>query len=1062
MEGYILGLDLGPSSIGWAAVDVDKQGNSKQFVKLKDGEKSLLALNSRIFPSGVENLGQGQKEETRNKKRRESRGIRRTLRRRRARKLKLIRVLRNSKILPDDSWSLGLVQAMDPYEIRNRALKEHVSLYEIGSLLLHFTKRRGFKSNRKDFNKDPKAGEVNKARTNFEKALGSSTPGQFWYEQRKKNCREPIRNRISQYKWIAERDQYEDELGRIWKVQHIAYPDILTKELHDKVSEILFRQIPYEISNTKKRDVIGYCSLIKGKLRCDYSNRLAQEFRLLQKLNDLEIRRKGEKIEIDPDKRMILYNKLMVTKEVKFKDARKILGIEEIDKINFEFEGNDSLIGNEIDYQLTKRGFIDKKKWLSLDDVYKDQIWQEVLYYFNDEKVNIQKTINVIQKISGQRLENPESINNISIPTKTVKYSKEALERIIPHMRKGLDLYQAISKSGFAKKYKTLKKLPLPDKSNSYQISNPNVKVVLFELRKLINRLIDEFGKPQKIIIEFTRDIKASKEVRQKILKQQAERRKLKERIVGELKYLPDWKECEYIPAWAIEKYILWHEQKFICPYSGKIIELDQLFTRDIEVDHILPYSISLDNSLNNKVVCFAKENQDKGQRTPFEWISHDEKRWIIVLGTIDHFNPQRKTRGKRPTVRATMDMKELAAKNKDKWQRFFMTNDQIEEIYWQPRFLPESGYIAREVRDYLKSLYPYKIADQKVVTTKGGITYELRKWWDLNKILGDGDQKERSDLRHHALDAAVIACTNPKIIKNITTEIQKAWPQKRPSEIYVDRPWDGFEDDLAEAISQVNISHRVQRKVKGQLHKESFYRKQTQGKYKGKYTIRKTLDSTFKVSTAKRICDNTTRRLVIQRLNNFNSNPKKAFLEPIYLTDKDGKNASKVARVTIWEDYKDDNMLEIRPNVFVVRPENHHIEIFKRKSASQVEFRCKTWDLWDVNNRIKNKEPITIKRHPEFTDFDFVMSLSKGETVELNGKNGRRTLARVKEIGKDTNEGKSTDLHLWEVQVAKIVGRITQETPNAYRVRSMNDFKNLEIRKVTVDPFGRIRRAND
>ena len=837
MKGYILGLDLGPSSIGWAAIETDEQGNPTGIVQLKNVEKSYPAINSRIFPAGVDNLGQGQKEKTRNKKRRESRGTRRILRRRRARKLRLIALLRQNNMLPDDDCKLAALQLTDPYELRKNALnnKMPLELYQIGRILLHFAKRRGFKSNRKDLTRDKDAGKINQARTEFKKALNNKTPGYFWYEQRKKDDREPIRNRRSQYKWIAEREQYEDELTEIWKTQQKHYPCKLTKALHDEISEILFSQIPYEISNRKKREVIGYCTLLRGKLRCDYSNRLAQEFRLLQKLNDLEIRRKGRKMKIDPDKRKNLYDKLMVSKEVKFKEVRKILGIEESDKFNFEFEGNDSLIGNEIDCQLTKRGLIDKKLWLGINKERKEQIWQTVLDYFNNERVSLQQTVEAIQKLSGVELKKPEAINNISIPTKTIKFSKEALEKIVPHMREWLDLYQAIKKAGFANKYKTLKRLPLPDKSGGYRISNPNVKVVLFELRKLVNRLIGEFGKPQKVVIEFTRDIKASKDVRQKILKNQAERRKLKKRIEDELNQLRAWKEVENIPDWAIEKYILWHEQKFRCPYSGKMIKQEQLFTRDVEIDHILPYSMSLDNSMSNKVLCFAKENQDKGQRTPFDWLGNDEKRWTTVTGAIDHFSPQRKTRGKRPVLKASMDLKELATENRDKWQRFFITSEQIDEIFWQPRFIPETGYIAREVRDYLKRLYPYKIADQKVVTTKGGITAELRKWWFLNSILGNGNQKNRDDLRHHAVDAAVIACTNPSMIKKISNEIQKAWPQKRPGEINVDRPWKGFEDDLNEAISQINISHRVQRKVKGQLHKETHYWKE-KGDWKAVY----------------------------------------------------------------------------------------------------------------------------------------------------------------------------------------------------------------------------------
>lgn len=1047
MSGYILGLDLGPSSIGWAAVKVDKQGSPNGLVKLKDGDNWFPALNSRIFPAGVENLGQGQKEETRNKKRRESRGKRRTLRRRKARRLKLISLLRINQMLPENDAELAKLQAIDPYELRKQAIENKVKLEEIGRILLHFAKRRGFKSNRKDLNKDTEAGKVNQARTEFKKALSGLTPGQFWNKQREENSSDPIRNRRSQYKWIAERNQYVDELVKIWKFQQKAYPDILKKELHDEIREILFSQIPFEISNRKKRGVIGYCSLIKGRLRCDYSYRLAQEFRLLQKLNDLEVRRKGQKIEIAPNKWKTLYDKLMISKEVKFKEVRKILGLEKIDKINFEFEGNDSLVGNEIDCQLTKEGLIDKKIWIGLNEDVKDQIWQVILSYFNNEQVSLRHTLEAIQKLSGDKLEKPESIKNISIPTKTVKFSIEALEKIVPCMREDHDLYQAMNKAGFVNKYKTLKKLPLPDKSNGYRISNPNVRVVLFELRKLLNRLIDDLGKPQKIIIEFTRDIKASKEVRQRILKQQSERRKLKERIKEELQQLSDWKEVEDIPSWAIEKYILWHEQKYICPYSGKNIDQEKLFTRDIEVDHILPYSMSLDNSLNNKVVCFAKENQDKGQKTPFDWIGHDEKRWTIVSGAINHFNPQRKTRGKRPTIRATMDLKELATENKDKWQRFFMTKDQIEEIYWQPRLLPESGYIAREVRDYLKRLYPYKIADQKVVTTKGGVTYELRKWWDLNRILGGGDQKERDDLRHHALDAAVIACTSPKIINNITKKIQKAWPQKRPSEIYVERPWESFEDDLAEAISQVNISHRVQRKVKGQLHKETHFWKEENGPHKGKYITRKFLNENFTLNFAKHICDEIIKTLVLNRLKEHDNNARKAFIEPLYLQQKNGEQ-TPIKKVRVWKESK--TMKKIRRNIWVETGSNHHIEIFEYtegKNKGKRGFDVIT--TFDAVKRIKEGKQVIKKEHGEGTIF--LCSLSINEMFMLEVGNGKHELHRVQKM--DQNGNIILRPHTFG---GKLSDR--DEKPLIQRPT----FNSLKGYKVMVDLFGRIRRAND
>ena len=89
-------------------------------------------------------------------------------------------------------------------------------------------------------------------------------------------------------------------------------------------------------------------------------------------------------------------------------------------------------------------------------------------------------------------------------------------------------------------------------------------------------------------------------------------------------------------------------------------------------------------------------------------------------------------------------------------------------------------------------------------------------------------------------------------------------------------------------------------------------------------------------------------------------------------------------------------------------------------------------------------------------------MSLSKGEILEIDGKNGERILTIVKMVGSDTNNGRESDIHLWDIKVSKVEGRITKSTQNAYRIRSMSNFKRLNPRKVTIDPLGRIRRAGD
>lgn len=1054
MSKYTLGLDLGPTSVGWAAVEVNEDGNFTGLAKIpnKDPENPesqgwLSGIDSRIFPAGVENYGQGQKEQTRNKKCRESRSNRRNLRRRRARRLQLISLLRKHTIIPDDDNNLQSLQSKDPYEIRSNALKGKLDLYEIGRIILHMAKRRGFKSNRKDFAKEIKE-------TDFQQALKTAneikeTLGQHWYVKRNKNDRVAIRNRKGHYRLMPERKQYQTELSLIWKKQQEFYPDILTDSLLSEISSILFKQIDYEISNRKKRKVIGRCSLIPRNLRCSFANRRAQEFRLLQKINDLEVRRKGKKIDIS-EKRQKLVDELMICKEVPFTKIRKILGLENKDRINFEYEGNKGLIGNEIDHQIIRK-LIDKKEWKKLDETKKNETWQLIMSFFNDEDVTIETTAKDIERLSGTRIKDADNIREIKIPTKTVKFSTEALDRLLPFLRDGAQLYDAIEKAGFSRKYRTLNKLPLPDPAHGFHITNPNVRVVLFELRKVVNRLISELGKPDKIVIEFYRELKASKEVRKQILGQQTKRRSEREKSAKEIcdEYTSTWKVPDNVPGWAIEKYILWKDQGRECPYTGEPIPQHKLFSRETEIDHILPYSMSLDNTMNNKVVCFTKENQDKGQRTPLDWIGGDEKRWEKLQQAIDRWNPKRKGRGKVPVESVK------GKTNKDKWERFFVGAEEIEELYWNERYKRETGYIAREVRDYLKRLYHWREADQRVVTTKGSVTGQLRRWWDLNRILGaDDDKKERADLRHHALDAAVIGVTCPKNIRRVTQELRRAYPKNRPRDVYVPRPWEGFEEELKNSLNSIVVSHRVQRKVKGKLHKETHYWKETNGVHTGKYITRKWLDTDFKVAQAERICDDKIKKLVKKRLSECNNDPKRAFVKPLYLT-KD----VQIRRVRIWEKHKDRNMLKIRGNVYVERPENHHIEIFQREDGAYV---CKTWDMWEVASRVKRKEPIVLKRHPKYPDAEFVMSLAKGETVELDGKKGRRVFARVIQVGSDENEGKQADLHLWEVNVARLDERIKKETPGAYRIRSMKEFKELGIKKVTVDPLGRIRRAND
>jgi CRISPR-associated endonuclease Csn1 len=140
----ILGLDLGTNSIGWALID--------------ETANKILGIGSRIFPMGVENLGDGDNEISKNAGRTGARGVRRQFFRRRLRKKVLLKALSEKEMCPMtaidfDNWKqtkqfpsdkLASWFALNPYELRNNALTDKVSLEEIGRIFYHLIQRRGF------------------------------------------------------------------------------------------------------------------------------------------------------------------------------------------------------------------------------------------------------------------------------------------------------------------------------------------------------------------------------------------------------------------------------------------------------------------------------------------------------------------------------------------------------------------------------------------------------------------------------------------------------------------------------------------------------------------------------------------------------------------------------------------------------------------------------------------------------------------------------------------------------------------------------------------------------
>ncbi|MDR0348546.1 MAG: hypothetical protein LBH90_03520, partial [Tannerella sp.] len=156
MKKYILGLDLGTNSVGWALVAVDE--NNKPY--------KIEGMGSRIIPMGQE-LSKFEKGEaqTKNANRRITRGMRKLNKRYKQRRNKLIYVLQQLGMLPEqirlsepfenplklDRVSILPIDkkqkqysALDLLDLRVKALSKPVSLEELGKIIYLFNQLRGY------------------------------------------------------------------------------------------------------------------------------------------------------------------------------------------------------------------------------------------------------------------------------------------------------------------------------------------------------------------------------------------------------------------------------------------------------------------------------------------------------------------------------------------------------------------------------------------------------------------------------------------------------------------------------------------------------------------------------------------------------------------------------------------------------------------------------------------------------------------------------------------------------------------------------------------------------
>jgi len=869
---YVLGLDLGAESLGWAILET------------RDGEPVRIERTGvHTFEAGVEGDIESGKDESRAKARRDARLPRRQLWRRAARRRKVLHILQRHGLLPpgeartpeqihdlllklDADLRAAYLPAGDevaahllPYRLRAKALDEKLEPWALGRVFYHLAQRRGFLSNRRSpERKDEDEGKVKAAIGELAadmKARGARTLGEYLAGL------DPRCQRVRR-RWTA-RTMFLEEFDRIWAAQAPHHP-CLTEELRGQLRRALFFQRPLK----SQKALVGRCELIPDRRRVALALPIAQRFRLLQKVNDLKVREpEGTERFLTPQEREKLARELDDKGDLKFDKVGKCLGLPQGVTFNLQEGGEEKLPGNRT---YAKLKAVLGARWGGLSAADREQIVVELLSFQKPEALarRLMKVWNLDEPSATKLAE-------VRLEQGYARHCRKAIARLLPLMESGVP-YATARKEVFPESFAAgtpVDRLP-PVTDVLKDLRNPAVCRALTELRKVVNAIVRRYGKPECIRIELANDLKRPRKQREEISKRNRGRQKDREKAAEAIRSALPGLE----PRRAdIEKWLLAEECNWRCPYTGRSINAAALLgsTPQFDVEHIWPMSRSLDNTFANKTLCYHEENRArKGNRTPLEAYGSDPQRWEEILQSVRRFNGP------------------LA------WEKLrrFMAREIPQDF--TDRQLQDTRYACRLAADYLGRLYGGRVDAQgkmRIEVRPGGLTAHVRNELMLHAILDDGGAKTRADHRHHAVDALAVGLTSQSMVQQLQTAAGRALQAGRRLFAPVPEPWTGFLEDARRSIGQIIVSRRPDRKVAGKLHAETFYSKPIPGADGDVRHVRKELRKlTLGEIQGDRIVDPVIRRLVQERHRQLGGGkPDSVFADPAshpVLRTRDGR----------------------------------------------------------------------------------------------------------------------------------------------------------------------------
>ena len=760
-----IGFDIGVASVGWSLIDEDH---------------NIIDMGVRLFNDVADNKDGSLK----NQKRRSMRGLRRRIRRTRNRKDAYLNFLvaNNWVNSIDDAKALINIDITkfgfnNPIELKYHALSNKVSKEALIYILFHYLHHRGFFYVTEE--------QLDKEQTMNEQNVYPTEEIYNFYKQN------------HYYKDSKEADkysarQYENEIQHMLKQQNV--DDNFIKSYLEIFNMVRSFEIgpgseksptPYGMwfinskNELEKRDGETLWEALKGK--CTYypdekrggkNSPIAEIFNLLNDINNIRLFRKsGTELTLEQkDKIFKKYNDAFSVKNefkafnCKPKELVKLLNIDELKDesscYGYRIDSKDKKIITELkSYNAIVDWLIKTEQWTKPVNILDIELLQkandvfESLAPYQDVKKRIE-ILKDVYKCSDQD-KNETLIKKLKGLTQTHSLSYKAMLEYIQYCANNLsqNINQMVY---FENNLNRVDRENSSSNTNKYisknifdnEVISPTSKRAFIQTVRIMNKLIkskilDDY-EIDNITFELPRD-KNTADERKNIEKSQKENKNVIDTILKDNNKNTD---SDKLSSKAKLRLKLWSQQNKRDIYDGKLIDINDVISGNgLDIDHIIPFSISQDDSINNKVLTKQANNREKDNFTPYQWLSSQGK----FKEFVDRIN------------------KMLISKKEDAWMGIPKSKadllkfegDPTEELFdFIGRNLADTRYASKLVLNTFQNFFKNHANHQnaKVKVVRGTMTNFARYY-----IFTDSENKksllpkDRDVYCHHAIDASII-----------------------------------------------------------------------------------------------------------------------------------------------------------------------------------------------------------------------------------------------------------------------------------------------------------------